>query len=290
MNRWTELRTAAKLAKLQTLSATAEVLGIHRSTVMRHIDALEEELAIKLFQRNDKGYLPTEAGLEVMRLGEVTELRFGQFANKARNQEEMLQGTLTVTCVPEMGKILLPSIVEYQNQFPQMSVDIKGDLRNYELEYGEADLALRTGTKPTTLDNIVLPFSKVEVVLCAHKSYIERFGLPSKQSMDSHKFMALSDRPKHLGWNEWIYDNVPESQIILTSMSPQILHDALLKGLGIGMSTRHTLEATPDLVELEIGEEWIIAVWILVHRDMINIPKIRTFVDILKRNQARIEM
>lgn len=290
MDRWTELRTAYKLAKLKTLSATAIELGIHRSTVMRHIDALEEALGVKLFQRNDKGYLPTEAGLEVMHLGEVTELRFGQFANKARNKEEMLQGTLTLTCVPEMGKIFLPSIIEYQSQFPQMSVDIRGDLRNYELEYGEADLALRTGKKPTTLDNIVIPFSDVEVVLSAHKSYVEKFGLPTTRNISLHKFMALSDRPQHLDWNEWIYNNVPKQQIQLTSLSPQILHEALLKGVGIGVSTRHTLETMPDLIEVDIGERWTIPVWILVHRDMVNIPKIRKFLDILKQQQARIEL
>ena len=65
MEKWTEFKTAYKLAKFGTLSATAKDLGIHRSTVMRQIDVLEESLGVKLFQRNDKGYLPTEAGLEV---------------------------------------------------------------------------------------------------------------------------------------------------------------------------------------------------------------------------------
>ncbi|KNC65158.1 LysR family transcriptional regulator, partial [Pseudoalteromonas rubra] len=67
MNKWTEMRTAYRLAKLGTLSATAQELGVHRSTVMRHIDVLESALGVTLFQRNDRGYLPTEAGLEIMR-------------------------------------------------------------------------------------------------------------------------------------------------------------------------------------------------------------------------------
>ena len=54
MDKWNEIRTAYKLAKLRTLSATAQDMGIHRSTVMRHIDALEEHLGVILFQRNDK--------------------------------------------------------------------------------------------------------------------------------------------------------------------------------------------------------------------------------------------
>ena len=49
MNRWYFIRTAYRLAKLGTISATAEELEVHRDTVLRHIDALEEELDVKLF-------------------------------------------------------------------------------------------------------------------------------------------------------------------------------------------------------------------------------------------------
>ena len=103
MDRWTEFKTAYKLAKYGTLSATAKDLAIHRSTVMRQIDVLEESLGVKLFQRNDKGYIPTEAGLEVMRLGEITDVQLTQFANKAKNKEDVLEGVIKVTCVNELA-------------------------------------------------------------------------------------------------------------------------------------------------------------------------------------------
>jgi len=282
MDKWTELRTAYKLAKLGTLSATASAIGVHRSTVMRHIDVLEASLSVKLFQRNDRGYIPTEAGLEIMRLGEVTDDHFTQLQAKLVNQEQDLSGTLTVTCVSEMTRLLMPSIKEYQAQYPAMCIDIIGDLRNFNLEYGEADLAIRAGPKPTTLDNIVMPLLNVEVALCVDRSYIDIFGMPRTDNLNEHRFVVLRERVEHLPWNEWIFDNVQPQNIVIKSSNHQVLHDAILQGGGIGFTTVESIQASPSLQQIEIPEQWSVPIWMLVHRDMINLPKIRKFIDILK--------
>ena len=41
---WDEIRTAFHVARLGTVSAAAEALGVHHATVIRHIDALEKRL------------------------------------------------------------------------------------------------------------------------------------------------------------------------------------------------------------------------------------------------------
>jgi len=286
MEKWTEIRTAYRLAKLGTLTATAEDLGVHRSTVMRHIDALEQSLEIKLFQRNDRGYIPTEAGLEVMRLGQITDIQFGQFANRSKNREELLEGTLSITCVSELSQLIFPAVMLYQSRYPKVQIDIMGDTRKYDLEYGEADLAIRTGEKPTTLDNIVMPFTTIEVVTCVHKNYVEKNGMPSKENVSQHKFIALKERLEHLPWNEWIHTLALKENIVITASVPQILNYALHSGAGVGVSTRHTVKQDPNLLEVDAGISWQVPIWILVHRDIINIPKIRKFIDILKTVEA----
>ena len=58
MDGWDEIRTAYHVARVGTVSGAAEVLGVHHATVIRHIDALEEKLGVKLFQRHARGYTP----------------------------------------------------------------------------------------------------------------------------------------------------------------------------------------------------------------------------------------
>mgnify|MGYP001943955247 CR=1 FL=1 len=286
MEKWTEIRTAYRLAKLGTLAATAIELGIHRSTVMRHIDALEASLQLKLFQRNDKGYIATEAGLEIMRLGEITDIQFGQFAKRAKNKEEVLEGTLTITCVNELSQLLFPTIAEYQRLYPNVSVDIIGDTRKFNLEYGEADIAIRTGVKPETLDNIVMSFADIELTLCVHQKYISRFGLPTKENLSEHKFLALAERLEHLPWNEWIYHHISSHNIVVTSSTQQVLSYALHNGCGIGVNAKSFVESHDELVEIAMDENWQVLTWLLVHRDIINIPKVRKFIDLLKVHKS----
>ncbi len=52
-----------------TVSGAAEVLGVHHATVIRHIDALEQRLGVKLFQRHARGYTATEAGQDLLQVG-----------------------------------------------------------------------------------------------------------------------------------------------------------------------------------------------------------------------------
>ena len=61
MDKWTEIKAAYQVARLGTVSAAAEVLGVHRATVIRHIDALEAELGGTLFHRHNTGYTAIQA-------------------------------------------------------------------------------------------------------------------------------------------------------------------------------------------------------------------------------------
>lgn len=283
MDKWTEFKTAYRLAKLGTLTATADDLGIHRTTVMRHIDVLEQTLGIKLFQRNDKGYIATESGRELMRLGEITDLQFSQFANKAKIKEEVLEGTLKITCVNELTVYLIPAMKKFRSLHPKISFEILADARMFDLEYGEADLAIRTGPKPQTLDNIVLPFATFDLAFCAHRSYIAEHGLPTAENFREHKFIAVSERFPHLPWNEWIYEQAGEENIVLRSASQQVMNFALHGGQGISIYSKQAILQHPELVELQLGAEWTLNTWILVHRDIIHIPKVKHFIEVLKQ-------
>ena len=283
-NNWNEIRTAYKLAKLGTISATSKALGVHRSTVTRHIDTLEEELGAILFLRNDKGYIPTEAGLRVMKLGEITDENILQLSSKLKHNESSIEGVLKITCLTEMLSSIMPSVSDYKSRHPKMRVEIIPDIRNFSLEYGEADIAIRAGNKPNTPDNIVWPLCTLPMVLCVHKKYIEKFGLPEKDNLFQHRFIAFKTRVPHLTWNEWMHNEVPGQQITLFGSNYQSVVDALVSGCGIAVFPKQLIEEREDLSEIIHDHNWTLSLWALVHRDMKNVPKIRKFLDILLEN------
>jgi DNA-binding transcriptional LysR family regulator len=97
MDSWDEIRTAFNVARIGTVSGAAEVLGVHHATVIRHIDALEERLGVKLFQRHARGYTPTEAGEDLLRVAQATDDQFSQLAGRIKGRGNDVSGELVVT-------------------------------------------------------------------------------------------------------------------------------------------------------------------------------------------------
>ena len=122
MDRWTEIRTAYQVAKFGTVSAAADYLGIHRATVIRHIDALEAELGGKVFQRHARGYTVTEVGEDLMRVAQRTEEHFEGLAGRTRGRAGEITGELIVTSPEGSSSLLLPVMGSFQRLNPQMTV------------------------------------------------------------------------------------------------------------------------------------------------------------------------
>ncbi|MEM9989867.1 MAG: LysR family transcriptional regulator [Pseudomonadota bacterium] len=120
MDQWDEIRTAAEVARLGTISAAAKVLGVHRATVNRHIDYLEKELGAKLFLRHARGFTPTELGLDLLRVAEATKDQFGQLQRRAQEQSHGLTGELLITSLDVMVADIFPAVALFQAQHPHV--------------------------------------------------------------------------------------------------------------------------------------------------------------------------
>ena len=94
MDNWDEVKTAYHVARMGTVSGAAEVLGVHHATVIRHIDAIEARLAVKLFQRHARGYTPTEAGEDLLRVAQATEDQFNQLVGRMKGRGDDVSGEL----------------------------------------------------------------------------------------------------------------------------------------------------------------------------------------------------
>ena len=106
MDHWDEVRTAYQVARLGTVSGAAEVLGVHHATVIRHIDALEGRLGVKLFQRHARGYTPTEAGQDLLKVAKAADDQFHQLGARLKGHGDGVTGDLTVTSLASFSTML----------------------------------------------------------------------------------------------------------------------------------------------------------------------------------------
>ena len=191
MDNWDEIKTAYQVARMGTVSGAAEVLGVHHATVIRHIDALEGRLGVKLFQRHARGYTPTEAGDDLFRVAQATDDQFGQLVGRIKGRGTEVSGELVVTSLVTMAPRLAPVLTEFKQERPDVIVRYLTGDRLFRLEYGEAHVAIRAGNAPDQPDNVVQPFVRLTVGLYATMDYVARQGHPDVSGDTSgHRFVC----------------------------------------------------------------------------------------------------
>lgn len=273
MQNWDEIRTAAHVARLGTISAAAEALGVHRATVTRHIDALEAVLGAKLFQRHARGFSPTELGRELLRIADATDAQFGELFRLARGSLGDLTGQLTITSLDVLIPLVLPIIKAFQAEHAGVKVHLVSTDRVLKLEYGEADIAFRIGPKPQHPDNVVLPVERLPVGIYGPKPDADRFAGPGPNAPSTPYFT-------------WLADHVPDEKVIVTSESIAALWSAVRSESAAGFLPRAMAEKT-GLVELMPPKDaWHEQIWAVTHVDLHRSAKVQAFVQVMKRITA----
>ena len=284
MDNWDEIRTALQVAREGTVSAAANRMGVHHATVIRHVDSLEDRLGVKLFQRHSRGYTPTEAGEELMRVGQVTEDQFSALEGKLRGKGNDVSGELVVTTLASMAIDMIPIIAKFQMEYPEVTVRVLTSERVFRLEYGEAHVAIRAGEAPQELDNVVQKYRDYQLCLYASKDYVARFGIPEKiEDFKHHRFIGRDGASSRVPFFRWQNENIPKSSIKFTTSGDFHIYAAIKSGVGIGFAEVEAAEEDPDLVAMWTPqEEWGVHLWIVTHVDLHRTAKVQAFVKALK--------
>ena len=291
MDNWDEIRTAFQVARKGTVSGAAEQLGVHHATVIRHIDALEQRLGVKLFQRHARGYTATEAGQDLLQVAQATDDQFTQLAGRIKGQGEGVSGDLVVTSLGMASRILTPILVDFQIENPEVRVRYRTGDRLFRLEYGEAHVAIRAGTMPEEPDNVVQPFMRQHMALVASQAYIDRHGLPKDEAdLQNHYFVTHDDDNSRAPFSRWLRQVVTDDRFTYRASDNRNMQDAILSGAGIGFVVAQSLQVYPELSEVvERHDEWSAPLWIVTHVDLHRTTKVQAFLRFLKDRIKTLE-
>lgn len=284
MDRWTEIRTAYQVAKLGTVSAAADEMGVHRATVIRRIDALEKELGAKIFHRHAKGYAPTEIGYDLLNVARLTDDQFKQFLGRSKGLATELSGDLIVTSTDMLTNTLMPAIKRCQAAHPGVVVRYLVGPDVARLEYGDAHIAIRTGPSQFAPDNIALPFVTVRSALYAHRDYIQKFGKPeSVKDFGDHRFISRDRDEEQFGLFKWLKKYVPDQNMIFRSADMNTKFSALFSGLGIGFLPVFEARVRPELEQvIPSNPIWDVNFSVVTHVDLHRSAKVQAFLECLR--------
>ena len=287
MEHWNELRTALTLARLGTVSAAAEALGVHRATVNRHIDVLEQDFGAPLFQRHARGYTLTETGQQMLDVVARADEMFTDLAGKSRGRAGKLSGKLIVTALSGFASLIMPAIRSFHQSHPEIELEFVAGAQLSRLEHGDAHVAFRAGPKPETPDYVVQIYGMIRFGLYVSQDYVNRKGMPRPSRLGDHLFVGTIEDTSPLPYARWMSQNVAPQQLALTSRSQTVQSAAILEGLGLGFLPE--FEAVGDnrlLCVSPPSEDWSAPLWTVTHVDLHRTEKVQSFLTHVRARRA----
>jgi DNA-binding transcriptional LysR family regulator len=289
---WDEIRTAYHVARAGTVSGAAEALGVHHATVIRHVDALEARLGVRLFQRHARGYTPTEAGEDLFRVARAADDQFSQLSGRIRGGGQGVSGDLVITLLPGLSELVAPSLARLQEAHPDVVLRMQTDTRLLRLEYGEAHVAIRAGSQPQEPDNVVQPLAVMRHALYAAPSYRDSHGLPQDEAaLPEHGFVGADSDDSRVPYLRWLERTVPRHLVRFRTDDTKAQEEAVIAGAGLGFMPIWRAVRFSDLIQvLAPRSVWDVRLWLVTHVDLHRSAKVQAALTHLKAEAATWHM
>jgi DNA-binding transcriptional LysR family regulator len=237
MDRLTAMRVFVEVAQRRSFTAAAGSLDMSRAMATRYVTELEQWLNARLLQRSTRRISLTEAGEAcLLQCRQMLELS-SEMKDVSGQDIREPKGQLRITTSISFGMAhLAAAIVDYQKQYPQVSVDMMMGERSVNLIEERIDLAIRiSGELDPNL--VARRIAACRSVVCASPDYLRSHGVPaSPDELTEHNCLTYSN----FGKGQWRF--VREGKEIdvpvsgkLSANETTVLTQAALAGAGLAL-------------------------------------------------------
>ena len=274
MTNWDDHRFFLAVAREASVRKAAETLNTSRSTVLRRITALEDELGVRLFERMPNGYFATPAGEELRRAAERMEAEADTAERRLAGRDAELSGTIRVSVPGVLATyLLMRDFAAFNQAHPEIRLQIVSTYEMPDLARREVDVAIRISNDPP--DDLV----GRRILKMARAAYVSADHLPNPAGPAPPRelsWIGWSLDPSSLQWvEESGYPNLPVNTIIT---DPYVTIEAVRAGIGMSILPCFMGDTEPGLHRMPPGRlQRQSDLWVLTHEDLRNTARIRVF-------------
>ncbi len=235
-----KLQVAVFVARHQSITAASRELAISSSGVAAALDSLEEELGVRLFDRQPaRGVSVTPAGRDIVARAETVLAALEGFKERASNWVESQSGDIRVACFASLSPLVIPPVLkEFIERYPNVRVHLQeGTATEIEvaLRGGKADVVLSYDfALRQDLPREVLAAAPTHVVLAEEAPEAQRPQLYLRELAD--KPMILFDQPVSRDYFVMLFRQVDlRPKILFRTQYYQTLCELVGAGLGYSL-------------------------------------------------------
>lgn len=270
-----------------SVSGAAEALGLPRATISRRLARLEERLAVRLLHRTTRRMKMSPQGEVLYPKARRVVLEAKEAESSVRRLDGVPRGLLRISIpVGAPPTLFAEWIGEFQEEYPQVSLEMVASSTYVDLVSEGFDLALRTETGNDS-SLIARTLTRNVRVAVATPAYLKKWGTPeSAEALDRHNCIlgyTTGNCPER-HWPLLDGGSVTVSGTIATNQMSLRL-EAAKRSLGVTLAFESLAEdalrsgalvpVLPDVV----GRKEVVCL-VYPEREFLE-PKVRAFVDFL---------
>ncbi|MCA0422913.1 MAG: LysR family transcriptional regulator [Proteobacteria bacterium] len=275
---WDDFRLVKVIAEHRALGPAADALRLNHSTVFRKLNALEEQIGTRIFERSRSGYSLTSAGEEMLLVaGQMAEAVF-DFERRVAGMDARPTGELRVTTTGTIyGHLLAPIFAGFREHFPGITLEVVVDSRALNLSRRDADVAIRAALEPPD----ALVGRRIGVIAWAPYATSSHTMPPDGDPYGKDgNWVGFGDMISGSAAGRWLQNRLPSNRFVLSVNSVSSIAASVQSGVGFGILPCFLGDRTERLVRIgEPIKDISSALWILTHADLRRSVRVRAFLD-----------
>lgn len=274
---WDDLRYVLAVAHHGSAGAAARALDVAHATVLRRIQAIEQDFGMRIFERLPTGLVVTESGRVLLAAAESIDKTILETKRLLAGRTSELDGPLRVTATDSLMDSLMPWLLQsFRALHPAVVVEMVVTNSKLDLDAMDADVALRAAEHPPE-SWVGRRLARMNFAVYATPSFIARHPGAAWQEMDwLLPESPLLDAP--IG--RWIARTVDSRRAVFKANSFLTLRRMCEAGLGVTALPCFLGTPSASLQRLELlPDEASTDLWVLTHEDLRKAPRVRAFLD-----------
>ncbi len=275
---WDDIKVFLAIANSGGLKKAAVALNIHHTSCARRINALENSLGIKLFDRLPGGYALTQGGADLLKSAEQIQQGFHTIERDIQGKDLRIAGDLCLTLPNGFAThLLMPDLHEFMNSYPDVHLEINMSYARRDLVSREADVAIRHVSNPA------------DSLTGKRVARIYRSAYASPEYLASHDLNINPQGCHWLGWGKnggqvkcHEKEKYPLIPIRGNLYSDVLQASAVLSHMGIATLPCFIGDNSKGMVRIPGAQahpgDWI---WVLAHKDMAKNSRVRVLINVL---------
>lgn len=247
-----DLHLLTVLAATRSFTETARRLGLSKASASMRISELERAAGVLLVRRTTRSVGLTDAGQQLVNDMQPAFNRISESYTATRDLVGTPRGLVRVTAPVALGRQhLAPCVATFLKRFPDIHIELELTDRFVNLANEGFDLAIRhTNAPPET--HVAWVLCETRSILLASPEYLARRGVPTHPSeLTTHDCLLYLGN--HAGSWTFVRSRKKKSDEkvgvtisgSLKANNSEVLRDALLAGLGIGLLPDFSLTPSP---------------------------------------------